>query len=255
MNPDQLQRQLDLLADEELSPQEQRELFALLDRTPGGWRRCALALLEARCWQRALSHWAPDSSYPPQAAGSAQPRPACKPQAASRLEHLAWAAVAVALLVVGVAVGRWFPQPGALPVPQQAGQHRPLELAGTPEDQALLASPGEADAQPAPAPPAQREPDAAAPPGWPGFLAWQDTTPEGQPVHRLLPVPAAAALDGPALRPEDVFPRQWLQALQMLGHQIQVRRHWQAVPAADGTEVLIPRYEIHVVPVQATGIQ
>ena len=42
----------DRLVDGELSEAERRELLAGLDSEPGGWRRCALAFLEAQCWKQ-----------------------------------------------------------------------------------------------------------------------------------------------------------------------------------------------------------
>ena len=44
----------DLLVDDELSERQRRELLASLDDTPDGWRRCALAFLEAQCLGREL---------------------------------------------------------------------------------------------------------------------------------------------------------------------------------------------------------
>lgn len=44
----QLDRKLDRLIDGELSSSEYRELLATLDEQPQGWRRCALAFLEAQ---------------------------------------------------------------------------------------------------------------------------------------------------------------------------------------------------------------
>jgi hypothetical protein len=47
-------RQIDRLVDGELNEAERRELLLALDRHPDGWRRCALAFLEAQCWHAAL---------------------------------------------------------------------------------------------------------------------------------------------------------------------------------------------------------
>src|SRR3990172_4689745 len=44
----------DRLVDGELSPGERRELLASLDGRPDGWRRCALAFLEAQAWGNEL---------------------------------------------------------------------------------------------------------------------------------------------------------------------------------------------------------
>ncbi|HVC96451.1 MAG TPA: hypothetical protein VND64_22390, partial [Pirellulales bacterium] len=48
---------LDRLAAGDLDGSSRRELFTWLDREPGLWRRCALALLEARELEQALGDW------------------------------------------------------------------------------------------------------------------------------------------------------------------------------------------------------
>jgi hypothetical protein len=44
----------DRLVDGELSESERRQLLASLDREPEGWRRCALAFLEAQSWKKEI---------------------------------------------------------------------------------------------------------------------------------------------------------------------------------------------------------
>src|SRR5262245_34529426 len=48
------QRLLDRLVDGELDVAGRRELLKALDDQPGGWRRCALAFLEAQAWRSDL---------------------------------------------------------------------------------------------------------------------------------------------------------------------------------------------------------
>lgn len=48
---------VDRLASGEIDPAARRELFAWLDDEPRRWRRCALALLEARELEQALGDW------------------------------------------------------------------------------------------------------------------------------------------------------------------------------------------------------
>src|SRR5688572_17304855 len=43
-------RVLDRLVDGELTELERKELLSALDEEPSGWRRCALAFLEAQSW-------------------------------------------------------------------------------------------------------------------------------------------------------------------------------------------------------------
>ena len=45
---------LDLLVDGTLGPADRRDLLLRLDREPEGWRRCALAFLEAQAWREAI---------------------------------------------------------------------------------------------------------------------------------------------------------------------------------------------------------
>jgi hypothetical protein len=54
-------RWFDLLVDGELDESNRRELLSRLDAQPGGWRRCALAFLEAQSWRRELGDWVEDA--------------------------------------------------------------------------------------------------------------------------------------------------------------------------------------------------
>ena len=49
------ERLLDRLVDGELADDERRELLLQLEKNPDGWRRCALAFLEAQTWRQALA--------------------------------------------------------------------------------------------------------------------------------------------------------------------------------------------------------
>ena len=45
---------IDRIVDGNLGPAELRATIALLDREPDGWKRCALAFLEAQCWRESF---------------------------------------------------------------------------------------------------------------------------------------------------------------------------------------------------------
>ncbi len=66
---DDQSRVLDRLVDGELTAAERRELLALLDDEPAGWRRCALAFLEAQSLSESLRAIAGEAH------ASAEPRP------------------------------------------------------------------------------------------------------------------------------------------------------------------------------------
>src|SRR5690349_16591155 len=63
---------LDRLVDGELNDAERRDLLLRLERTPDGWRRCALAFLEGQAWRsesKAMVH-GPDVAVRPAPAHS-----------------------------------------------------------------------------------------------------------------------------------------------------------------------------------------
>jgi hypothetical protein len=53
---------IDLLVDGELSEADRRALLLQLEHDPDGWRRCALAFLEAQCWKTELGQLAPPAA-------------------------------------------------------------------------------------------------------------------------------------------------------------------------------------------------
>lgn len=56
---------IDALVDGELPEAERRTLLEQLEATPGGWRACALAFLEAQSWREAFVETARESSPKP----------------------------------------------------------------------------------------------------------------------------------------------------------------------------------------------
>jgi hypothetical protein len=54
---------LDRLVDGELTADEERQLLGALDDSPDGWRRCALAFVEARTWRRELAAFSSRTSW------------------------------------------------------------------------------------------------------------------------------------------------------------------------------------------------
>ncbi|GEM_PF-4837857 len=59
-----IRERIDRLVDGTLAPQEERDLLTQLEQTPGGWRQCALAFLEAERWRRELSVFVGEISAP-----------------------------------------------------------------------------------------------------------------------------------------------------------------------------------------------
>jgi len=54
-------QEIDLLVDGELDDEARRALLLRLDAEPDGWRRCALAFLEAQAWRGSLATYKPSA--------------------------------------------------------------------------------------------------------------------------------------------------------------------------------------------------
>jgi hypothetical protein len=126
----------DRLTDGALSPAEYKSLLSTLDDEPGGWRRCALAFVEAQAWRGDLGAIAREPLENQPVAKPCLPKAIAKP---SRLTYplVALAMAASFLLAFGLGLAArtsWFGDGatpgGALAVddaPANAQEHRPRE--------------------------------------------------------------------------------------------------------------------------------
>lgn len=220
-------RQIDMLVDGELSEPDRRALLARLDQQPDGWRRCALAFLEAQCWREALgpvasSHGADEAaaSVPVGEEARSVPRRS-SPWLRSAGTLLAMAASFVAALGLGI----W-----ARPLWRPHGDEPSTALVRVPEA-------GGSDATGRPSP-------------------WRMVTlsvPNGdQRTSQSIRLPAMErdrldeswlnSLPGPLS--SDV-----LQMLRQTGHQVEHSRELLPVPLQDGRKLVIPIDQIEVRPV------
>src|SRR5436853_3190476 len=70
---------LDRLVDGSLPEAQRRELLAWLESEPDGWRRCALAFLEAQTWREAFAPVAVAASIGATTAAKTSPRVPVRP--------------------------------------------------------------------------------------------------------------------------------------------------------------------------------
>ena len=91
--------QIDLLIDGELSPEARRELLARLDESPDGWRRLALAFLEAQSWRESFAEAAREVPLP-------VPLITIRPKRLRLAPWMARAAVVLAAFAMGWAIHR-----------------------------------------------------------------------------------------------------------------------------------------------------
>jgi len=250
-------RRFDLLADGELSDRERRELLSGLDDEPGGWRRCALAFLEAQCWRRELGAVREEAARRPAGAASTD---SPGPSVPSDRRHAWWLRTSGTLLAMAasflaaMALGWWIFGPGEAgdlaPAPplRVAGEELPSAGAtAVPEPgPGPLAAPQLADQEPA----VPREPG-APPEDTPGQWRWFTLTPVGglpegaEPIR--LPAFEPCEFDEGWLRNlPGGLPPEVLSALREAGHR--VRHHRDLVPFVleDGRRLLVPVDEVDV---------
>src|SRR5947208_659233 len=81
--PKHLDAWLDRLVDGEVAEPERRALLSRLEQAPAGWRRCALAFLEAQAWREALEPAAIHGGSVEESGAESNPSRDTSPQAAS----------------------------------------------------------------------------------------------------------------------------------------------------------------------------
>ncbi len=233
-------RQFDRLVDGELPDVERHKLLAGLDGQPDGWRRCALAFLEAQCWRQELAGLVGAGPSAPPTQPPVEPnRPAGRPGrriAARSATVLAMAASFLVALWLGWAVQDAF-DVGRVPVPG------PAEIAqSSPVPEALEAGP------PPASPPQQRAVAARGP--------WQMVTlsangPDGQRSQTIdLPACDRKLLDSrwPETLPS-ALPHEVIESLERSGYQVRQHRELMPIEMPDGRRLVVPveQVEVHYV--------
>lgn len=229
------QEWLDSLVEGELPEAERRALLKRLDQTPGGWRACALAFLEAQCFREALRHERAASeglfavaTINPPAAPTVRRTLRVLPRASRQ-----WALAAA--ILAALALGWW--ARGMLRAPNVPGGN-----AGAVVNLASNQEPSSAGDLRQPAGP-KLSPEAPptmtlALPGWAG---------EG-PVH--LPVVEREELDPSLLYPDaQAFPAAIRDALRAAGYRVRQSRNLVPVRMEDGRQAILPvdQVDIHYV--------
>jgi hypothetical protein len=221
LNPD---HQVDLLVDGELSETDRRELLLRLEREPGGWRRCALAFLEAQCWKSTLGQVAPSSPEPCQAAV----QPARVPVNSSRrggwqnwrqftATLLSISASFLLALVVGMGLtGKWSDGSRHSPDSSQVtGARAPLDKS-------------EAN-------------------GWEMVTLTSDKSSDGQAATYHVPAQRRDVLDQNMLEQlPDAIPPDVQQAFEESGHRLVQQREIVSGQMKDGRRLVVPVDHIQV---------
>jgi len=224
-------RLLDRLVDGELSAEEYAAVLRSLGDSPDGWRRCALAFLEAQAWQRELGMMGREAKSPTESAV------AIRPTAATKRWPLLLAVAASFLLAFGLGVGMRPLAPTGSPTPVDGQLALDSIRPSLPGDQVDMTPSTGNFAAPAVAVPS-------------GNVTFVMDHGDGS-GSREVPVPvydwspeSERRLSGQPLAPSSELQR----AVQRFGHE--VRTHKQFIPweTGDGRQVVFPVEQVEITP-------
>jgi hypothetical protein len=221
----------DRLVDGDLNAEEYRALLASLDDEPGGWRRCALAFLEAQALRQEFNAWRAGTASPP---STANQRPASSFTFAGWKLYLAMAASFLIVFGLGVFSPRWIGRDN--PTGQSA-----LESVATNEGT------GESGSTFANASGIQKQPHPVG-----NVRLVVDSPGAGGPTTE---VPIYEVSGNPAqwLRAQEpALPSELIAELERRGHKVE--RHQQYVPVdwEDGRQGVVPVESYRITPVKHT---
>ena len=216
----------DRLVDGELSAGERRELLASLDDRPDGWRRCALAFLEAQSWTEDLGQFVREPVGAAIVGSDAHGDLSRRPSGSASMRHgVPWLAVAAGLLLAFTIGLLW---PGA----------------GTPIAENIAQDPNGqvAEVAPAPAPlDAERRDDT--------LTLWvRDEGGGARPIR--VPLVDAGALDRQlGLQFQTGVPEGVRRRLQDRGFDVQSKRRYAPLWLENGRPMIVPVEDTRIVPV------
>jgi anti-sigma factor RsiW len=208
----------DRLVDGELSADERRRLLASLDERPDGWRRCALAFLEAQAWKRQFGQFVSES-------GIEKPSPASVDRPTRRRYHIGLPALAASLLVafgLGLTVHEGMLSPVA---PDPAAQ-----VAATQAPPAGSSQPN------------RRDGDVVT------FWVRDEATGRAQPLR--VPLVDARTLDSQlGLEFQPALPAAVRDQLKAEGYDVQSKRRYAPFWMDSGRSMVVPVEDTRIVPV------
>jgi hypothetical protein len=235
-----LETQFDRLVDGELSPTEYREMLSQLDDQPDGWRRCALAFLEAQALGREL----PSLMKPVK--DDRPPAPVVQADRPGDWSHRTWQglyfATVAASLALAFYVGSWTSGINSPTSGDFIAENRQTKPVG--EQESIP------DSRPGGAKTSKGS-------GNPAALAQKDA-PLGN-VHLVLngtetqqgidvPVYGQQQMDRWHTTNKPVLSPQVIEELQRSGHKVDHKQQWIRIETQDGKQVLVPVDDYQIQP-------
>jgi hypothetical protein len=223
---------LDRLVDGELSETDRRTLLLQLEREPEGWRRCALAFLEAQCWKQELGPMAGSSDEAVVGAAAAVGQRAVPRLAAERRsswrQYLATALTLGACFLIALALGMGLRG-------SRGSLHGPGSQITTVRDEVPLNS--------------QTAPVAGSSDKW-ELVTLSADSPGGQAETVQIPAVRRQAFDqGLFEQSSNVVPPEVQRVFERAGHEVLQQREIVPVPMQGGHRLMVPvdHVEIHYV--------
>jgi hypothetical protein len=212
----------DRLVDGELSDDERRRLLASLDGRVDGWRRCALAFLEAQSWSSDLGLLL--RPRVPASSDAIESVTLAPGHSKPRRQRLAWLAVAASVLVAATLV-----------MMQGDGGNRMATMPRDANEQIAVATP------PNPAPDTAAVNDA--------LTLWvRDDNGQSRPVR--VPLVDAGALDRElGVTFQSAISPEIRERLQERGYDLQSRRRYAPLWLENGRPMIVPVEDTKIVPV------
>jgi len=208
----------DLLVDGQLDEPRRRELLTGLDDRPGGWRRCALAFLEAQSWREAMDAFA----HPRAAVPAAAPPQAAPRKRRSRRDLVTTLLGVAASFLLGIGITSW----------QHDMQQKGIPVGGGPSMAKVAAD------------------DAFGYPGSGQNVQWVSLSSkgaDGRPHTVQLPAVARDRLDENWLRSlPSAIPEDLSRSLQQAGHGVQSSRQLIPFRLKDGRRLVVPVDQLDV---------
>lgn len=241
------QRLLDLLVDGELNEAQRREVLSWCEREPDGWRRCALAFLDAQSWRGVLGQITGErpaavsrqigdpqrSDDPLCAAPRAGAAVVERPKAAPPRSWFTPALALAASVLVAFALGLWarggWPagDRNMLPLDERHALSRVANDGDSPSDALAAGRPEQ---------------------GPTGKVRLVVGGPAGAADEIQLPVVEAQSLGDDWLDGQPAMPLDVQQALERLGHRVRQKRQLVPFSLDDGRRVMVPVDQIEVQP-------
>jgi hypothetical protein len=225
----------DQIVDGGLTPAQLREAFDRLDREPDGWKRCAMAFLEAQCWResfRAMADASPAAS--PGILSAARAPLSARIRPASKWPQMAMAA---GIAAISFALG-WGIHPGRVPL-REPGPSLPLATGNStpaPDVAKVTDSPDSIEGPSGTMP--DDSPSSAAAPSIQTVGRVRVSSADGAPA---VPIVGGRGVDEQWLnnQPPSITEHQ-MALLEQQGYQVDRRRRVVTATLRDGRRVAVP---------------